>query len=123
MRTVLLALVISAVLTVAGSAEDEKVPLSVLYLGRQGGDRRSEEFVKFLSDKFARCNAAQRDEFRGQLLSGVDVVLLDWSQQERTASKYKSPLGPLENWDTPTVLLGSAGLIIAGPWNVIGGAG
>ena len=105
------------------SAEPEKLPLNVLYLGRQKEERRSEAFVEFLSSKFVRCTVAKRDDFRVELLSGVDVVLVDWPQQERPSSNYSSPVGPLENWKTPTVLLGSAGLIMAGPWSVIGGAG
>lgn len=105
------------------AAEPQKIPLSVLYLGRQQDDKRTDAFIEFLTAKFVRCVAAKREEFNARMLSGVDVVLLDWSQQERAASNYPSPIGPLENWTTPTVLLGSAGLIIAGPWSVIGGAG
>jgi hypothetical protein len=55
------------------------------------------------------------------MLQGIDVVLLDWSQA--TSSTYISPLGDLESWDKPMVLLGSAGLMLAGPWSIIGGAG
>ena len=42
---------------------------------------------------------------------------------ERDSDKYSSPLGNLDAWNTPTVLLGSAGHLIAGPWYVVGGAG
>ena len=105
------------------AAESAKIPLNVLYLGRQKEEKRTEAFVAFLSSKFRQCTAAKRDEFQESMLTGIDVVLVDWSQQERQSSDYESPVGKLENWKTPTVLLGSAGLLIAGPWSVIGGAG
>jgi hypothetical protein len=107
----------------AHSEESKTIPLKVLYLGREKDEQRSNAFAKFLSAKFVGCTAAKRDEFKPQMLEGVDVVLLDWSQQERSSTKYESPFGPIENWKTPTVLLGSAGLILAGPWSIIGGAG
>lgn len=109
--------------TYARAVDAEKVPLGILYLGRQHDEKRTESFVEFLSTKFIRCTAAKREEFDAQMLQGIDVVLLDWSQQERVSSDYDCPIGHLEKWQTPTVLLGSAGLIIAGPWSVIGGAG
>jgi hypothetical protein len=105
------------------SADSAKLPLNVLYLGRQKEEKRTDAFVEFLSSRFVRCTAAKRDDFQVEMLSGIDVVLVDWPQQERLSSNYSSPVGPLENWKTPTVLLGSAGLIMAGPWSVIGGAG
>jgi hypothetical protein len=105
------------------AAEAEKIPLNVLYLGRQDDGKRTDAFVEFLAARFVRCISVKREEFNARMLPGVDVVLLDWSQQERATSNYPSPIGPLENWETPTVLLGSAGQLIAGPWSVIGGAG
>jgi len=101
----------------------EKLPLRVLYLCRQNDDSRTASFENFLSEKFASCKTAKRDEFESKLLDGIDVVLLDLSQSERISREYESPIGPLEKWTTPTVLLGSAGLLIAKPWNVIGKAG
>jgi hypothetical protein len=80
-------------------------------------------FAQFLSEKFVSCKTAQRDDFDSELLDGMDVVLLDWSQSERGSREYESPIGPLEKWTKPTVLLGSAGLLVAKPWNVIGAAG
>ena len=105
------------------SADDAKIPLSVLYLSQQQDQDRSAAFTKFLSGRFSKCVTAKRDEFDSRLLEGIDVVLLDWSQQERSRSDYTSPLGELENWSTPLVLLGSAGLVQSKPWTVIGGAG
>jgi hypothetical protein len=53
-------------------------------------------------------------------------VLLDWSQSDVDLAKMaelESPLGPREKWNTPTVLLGSAGLLLAAPWELIGSYG
>jgi len=50
-------------------------------------------------------------------------VLLDWSQSDSQLAKTPSPLGKIEEWSTPTVLLNSAGLLMAGQWQIIGGAG
>lgn len=105
------------------AAESAKIPLNVLYLGRQKEEQRSDAFVTFLSSKFQKCTAAKRNDFQESMLAGIDVVVIDWSQQERLSKDYESPVGKLENWKTPTILLGSAGLLIAGPWSVIGGAG
>ena len=38
-------------------------------------------------------------------------------------SDLKSPLGERSRWNTPTVLLGSAGHLLAAPWKVFGGSG
>ena len=51
------------------------------------------------------------------------VSLLDWSQDESRVGDAKSPFGKLEDWSKPTVLLGSAGLLLATQWQLIGGAG
>lgn len=103
--------------------DTEKIPLRVLYLSRGNADQRTEAFTQFFSKKFESCTAVPRDEFERSLLAGVDVVVLDWSQDERRSDRYPSPLGPVETWETPAVLLGSAGLLLAGPWSVIGGVG
>lgn len=105
------------------SAERERIPLNVLYLGRSAQEQRTKAFVDFLSARFRQCTATKRDEFHSDLLKGVDVVLIDWAQDERVTKNYPSPVGSLAEWRTPTVFLGSAGLIMAGPWQVIGGAG
>jgi hypothetical protein len=104
-------------------AEDEKVPLNVLYLSRQQDADRAEAFRDFLSSRFAKVLTAKREDFHASLLEGVDVVLLDWPQSERPSSDAASPLGSLEEWNSPLVLLGSAGLLQAKSWSVIGSAG
>ena len=114
-----------ATLTIASDclAKDGIVPLNVLYLSRQQDADRSEAFREFLTSRFAKFVTAKRDDFHTSLLEGVDVVLLDWPQSERPSSGAPSSLGPLENWNTPLVLLGSAGLLQAKSWSVIGNAG
>jgi len=102
---------------------EAKLPLHVLYLSRQQDAERSEAFTEFLGARFAKCVTARRDDFRPELLVDIDVVLLDWSYSERPLADAPSPLGPLEEWSTPLVLLGSAGLLQAQAWGVIGSAG
>lgn len=101
----------------------DRIPLDVLYLGRRKNKVRSAAFVDFLTDRFQRCIAVDRYDFEPGLLRGIDVVVLDWSAREWRPKNYASPVGPLEGWATPTVLVGGAGYLIAGPWQVIGGAG
>ncbi len=121
--TKLLVVCLIAVVAPPSSFGSEKLPLRVLYLSRQNDESRTTSFADFLAEKFASCKTVGRDDFTSDNLDGIDVVLLDWSQSERASREYKSPIGPLEKWTTPTVLLGSAGLLIAKPWNVIGDAG
>ena len=104
-------------------AEGGKAPLHVLYLSRQQDAGRAEAFRDFLASRFAKVLTAKREDFHTSLLEGVDVVLLDWPQSERLSSDAASALGPLENWNPPLVLLGSAGLLQAKSWSVIGSAG
>ena len=110
--------------TQTGAATDpEKTPLNVLYLSRNENADRTKAFVDFLSQRFKLCLVEKRDDFKSELLRDVDVVILDWSQSERRSNDGKSPVGLLEKWETPTVFLGSAGLLMANAWNVIGDAG
>lgn len=96
--------------------------LRILFLARDDATR-TESFEKFLKEHFTQVSVVAREEFQAEQAKGFDVAILDWPQSERLAGRYESPLGSLEDWDTPLVLLGSAGLQMAGPWNVIGGAG
>ncbi len=106
-----------------GPAYAKKIPLRVVYLARTSDKPRTEAFEKFLKEQFEDAAVVPRDEFDPASAGRADVVVLDWSQQERHDGKYKSPVGPLENCNKPIVMLGSAGLLMAGPWYVIGGAG
>jgi len=123
MPTVVLVAVLGQLSGTSLAADIGKLPLKVLYLGREHEDERTTAFVEFLSARFERCTATKREDFRSEMLGDIDVVVLDWSQGERQSRDYPSPIGRLEDFDKPIVLLGSAGLLIAGPWYVIGGAG
>jgi hypothetical protein len=110
------------VLAVAGaSAAEGRLPLRVLYVGND--KVRARAHAEFLKGHFAQVTVARRDGFTPAAARGADVVLLDWSQSEGDVKNARSPLGELEGWSKPTVLLGSAGLFMAGAWQVIGGAG
>ncbi len=100
----------------------EKQGLRVLYLARND-ENRTEAFEEFLNEHFESVTVVAREKFKPEMARRFDVVVLDWPQSERLTGEYESPLGSLEDWNLPTVLLGSAGLQMAGPWNVIGGAG
>jgi hypothetical protein len=110
--------------------EPNKQPLRVLYLARNDEARES-AFTEFLAANFVQSSSMKRDQFKPEMAAPYDVVLVDWSQMEihdpnaqwDSARNYPSPLGDRSRWSTPTVLLGSAGQILAGPWQTIGGAG
>ncbi len=110
--------------------EPTKQPLRVLYLARNDEARQS-AFTEFLAANFVQSAAMPRDQFKPEMAAPYDVVLVDWSQMEihdpnaawDAPRTYSSPLGDRAQWSTPTVLLGSAGQILAGPWETIGGAG
>jgi hypothetical protein len=109
-------------------------PLRVLYVGNKDSDR-GRSYARFLGETFVFVSAADRRTFDPASVANVDVVVLDWSQQdidhrnnsERKASAsesdVKSPLGERSDWTKPTVLLGSAGHLLAAPWKVFGGSG
>ncbi len=104
------------------STAKEPIPLSVLYLGRKSADR-TEAFQGFLEDHFAHVVVAKRPSFQPELLDGIDIVVLDWSQSERDTDYPSSPIGEFDDWSKPLVMLGSAGLLMADSWQVIGDAG
>lgn len=95
-------------------------PLHVLYIGHRPG-----EFVPFLKEHFHTVDKAALDEFTPRQADAFDVVLLDWPQTGamRGAWLDGSPLGKREDWQKPTVLLGSAGLNLAVAWKLHGGSG
>jgi hypothetical protein len=110
------------VLPVASAGEGTKPQaLSVLYVGN-AATPRGREYAAFLQKHFRKAAAAERNGFDPKQAAAFDVVLLDWSQGERP-EKPMSPLGPREAWDKPTVLLGSAGLLLAEAWDIHGGIG
>ena len=118
-------LVLSALaLCPALAAQDPKpLPLRVLYMGN-AGTPRAQAYLDFLRKHFEDATALPRAGFAGP--GAADVVLLDWSQSDVDLAKMAaitSPLGPRDQWRTPLVLLGSAGLLLAGPWELIGSYG
>jgi len=122
LQTCLLTLCILGRWTPAGLAAEPKLPLHVFYVG-SGPKARVDVFAEFLKSHFTRVSLASRDGFKSAQAQDADVVLLDWAQSEGDLRKATSPFGKVEEWTRPTVLLDSAGLIMAGQWQIIGGAG
>jgi hypothetical protein len=103
------------------SNAEEKINLRVLYLGNRSSTR-GKDYAAFLEKHFRTVKFAARQGFVPGTAAGYDVVVLDWSYSDREESKT-SPLGPLDKWSTPTVFLGSAGLLMAERWDVHGRLG
>ena len=119
---ILILLLLTGVGSVAGADRQAVVPLSVLYVG-DSKSPRAVDYESFLKKYFRQVRVANREGFDPATAKSADVVLLDWSQSDADVRKAKSPFGKLEDWNRPTVLLGSAGLLLAGQWQIIGGAG
>jgi hypothetical protein len=108
--------------------------IKVLYVGNKDTDR-GRAYAIFLTDAFDLTGAIDRKSFDPGSVGDADVVVLDWSQSDidhttSPASKasgpesgVKSSLGERSRWNKPTVLLGSAGHLLAAPWQVFGGSG
>ena len=101
---------------------EPSLPLAVLYVGKVDSSRAA-DFSRALKAHFARVTVADRIGFDPARTGRTDVVLLDWSQGESLPQDAVSPFGKLADWGKPTVLLGSAGLLLASNWQIIGGAG
>ena len=111
--------------------KQDKQPLRLLFL-TEPGSARAEDFRSMLARRFAAVRVADRWKWDRSLLADVDVVILDWPQQDGISRwmlngdktvKPRLPLGARAQWTTPTVLLGSAGLNLAWAWDVKGGFG
>lgn len=100
----------------------ERLPQRLLFVGEAKHAERAREFTDFLTPHFAKVAATTHEQFAPAMAEGADVVLLDWHQDQDVASS-KSPLGAFESWQTPLVLLGSAGLRTAVAWDVFGDSG
>jgi hypothetical protein len=109
-----------------------KLPQRLLFVG-EPATARGKAFVEFLGARFASVRAVQRFDELGDLTK-IDVVVLDWDQNEKDSvnawtrdpelkAARRAPLGAREGWTTPVVLLGSAGLNLACTWDVRGGMG
>ena len=88
---------------------------------------RGKDFVQFLRAQFPRVDAVERSTCTPEKLRAADVVVVDWPQQQGVSKwlmdkqlEHHNPLGLLERWDRPTVLVGSAGLSAAADWNLPG---
>src|SRR5258705_484575 len=113
-------LVLAMVFPVTVLAADSLLPLRVLYIGQ-----RPDEFEPLLKAHFVKDASIARDQFKPAQAQDFDVVLLDWPQSGgmRGAWLDGSPLGKRDEWNKPTVLLGSAGLNLAVCWKLHGGSG
>jgi hypothetical protein len=110
---------------------EETGPPRLLFLGDPESPR-TPDFETFLTDRFGAVLTADRWDWDRSLLEEVDVVVLDWPQDDGV-SKWmlagdrtvppRSPLGTRNAWTIPTLLLGSAGLNTAWAWDVKGGFG
>jgi hypothetical protein len=99
--------------------------LKVLYVGERDSER-ARHFQGFLKHNVGRIDVTSRDSFKPSEADEFDVVLLDWGQSDSARDDRKSgrsPLGERDDWEKPTVLLGSAGLNLAVVWKVRGGSG
>jgi hypothetical protein len=102
----------------------ERQPLRLLFVGADNSPRTN-AFRTLLSERFASIQVANREHFDPNVGRSFDVVILDWPQVVDAALRHQgpSPLGEREKWDRPTVLLGSAGLMLACKWDTLGGFG
>ena len=122
-RHYLLALAAACLASAWGRAADGPLPLRVLYVGTSGR-ARANDYADFLKKHFAHAASADRAAFDPAAAQDADVVILDWSQSDGGLKAATTcPLGKFEAWSKPTVLLGSAGLLVAAQWSLIGGAG
>jgi hypothetical protein len=119
-KTLSAAILLGMIATASANAKELR-DLKVLYVGSE----RASEYIGFLSGKVAQIDAKRRDAFHVRDAAAFDVILLDWPQGEeaREMRQLKSPLGPRDEWEKPTVLLGSAGLNLAVAWKLKGGSG
>lgn len=95
--------------------------LRILYVGSE----RATDYESFLKEHVNKIETVSRADFHPKQAAGFDVVLLDWPQGEETREmqRLRSSLGTREEWNRPTVLLGSAGLNLAVAWKMQGGSG
>src|SRR4051794_37933599 len=119
---ILLIILAMGLCTGTGGAKEAVLPLHVLYVGKARGDRAA-DYTAFLKKHFKKVTVAERVGLDPATARDAEVVVLDWSQDESRVGEAKSPFGKLEDWSRPTVLLGSAGLLLAAQWDLIGGAG
>lgn len=127
----LLVLVASFTCTLSFAApprDDSWQPRRILFVG-DPHKQRGQVFAEFLKKHFQHVDVVARESFQPLTARTADVVILDWPQSELTISasgEMKPPVCPLgrrQEWSRPTVLLGSAGLLLSTAWNTKGGWG
>lgn len=121
-RTFLKTLTAAGLWPAHARAGSDRLPLRALYVGK-AKSARADDYAAFLRRHCAHADVADRDGFEPVAAKDADVVLLDWSQPDGDLRTAACPLGKFEAWAKPTVLLGSAGLLVAAKWSLIGGAG
>lgn len=120
-RLVAVGMALFAFLVAGTTQASDQVNLSVLYVGTAASPR-AKTYTEFLRKNFRHAHAINRADFKPNDADRFDVVVLDWSQDERPAQPT-SPLGPMASWHKPTVLLGSAGLLLGEAWEISGTIG
>jgi hypothetical protein len=110
----------------------DRLPQRILYIGDSKSPRAA-AFREFFGQRFAAVDVADRGAFDPKKTESCDVVVLDWpqtpitaqnaSQREELFPPKTSPIGERAAWKKPTVLLGSAGLMLSCVWGLKGGAG
>jgi hypothetical protein len=117
----------------AGAEEGARTSLlRVLYVGNKDS-ARERAYARFLDERFILVDSVARSAFDPESARAADVVLLDWSMSDLGPEpaggwsvaelELRPPLGERRAWSRPTVLLGSAGHLLAVPWKVFGGSG
>jgi hypothetical protein len=120
--TICLAVLMLIISPPVGTAAESPLPLRVLYVGSSKSPR-ADHFARFLNQHFVKVTVVDGEGFQPSAARDADVVVFDWSQSDGDLRKASVPFGRLEDWSKPTVLLNSAGLLVAGHWQLIGGAG
>lgn len=100
--------------------------LHIAFVGKLDSER-GKSFVQFLRQQFARVTPVAIEGCAPEKLRTADVVVLDWEQADGVMAwlndkqkAHDNPLGTVDRWDRPTVLIGSAGLNVAADWNLPG---
>lgn len=129
MKWKMLALVLSAMLWITGTASGaETINLKVLYAGNPDSDR-AKDFMAFLQKQFTKATLTDFTKFNENEAKDYDVVIFDWSsiyprdkdgKITKGGGGIKSPSAPVlsPNFARPTVLIGAAGGDVAGSRNI-----
>jgi hypothetical protein len=129
MKRVILALLVVGLGHPVAADEGVRTALvRVLYVG-QKDSARARAFATLLDERFILIDVAGREDFDPSSAQGADVVLLDGLPGDLAAKAsaaqnvVRCPLGERSAWQKPTVLLGSAGPLVAQSWRLFGARG